>query len=181
MPRVRDAARGPAAIALLLAFAFLLSACELIVEEPKEARDDNQRAAMSTAVADLPEYEVAVSAIDFDPPLRRETLVDTQRGVKLLAAVENKGTMPLTRLLVEARVTSQKGDFTTQDRVPINSLSPGETRVVEFESVAPVQMLPKSPSYRVRVTVGSQQPDISLRSASREVIVRVVDAPTPEP
>lgn len=177
MPIMRDAARGPVAIVLLLALALVATGCDLIVEEPHGARnDDSQRSAMSTAVADLPDYDVAVSAIDFDPPLKRETLLNTQKGVKLLAAVENKGTMPLTLLMVEARVTSQKGEFSVQDRVPVDRLSPGETKVVEFESVAPVQMLPKSPSYRVTVTVSSQQSNVTLRTASREVIVRVVDS-----
>lgn len=175
MPSRRGAARGPATIALLVALALILSSCEFIVEEPRSARDDVQRNAMSTAVADLPDYDVAVSAIDFDPPLKRETLVSTQQSVKLLAAVENRGTMQLNRLMVEARVTSQKGDFSAQDSVPIDRLSPGETKVVEFEGVAPVPMLPRSPSYRVRVSVDSQQSSASLRSASREVIVRVVE------
>ncbi len=173
----RDAARGPVAVVLLLALALMVAGCELIVEEPQAAgTDDIQRNAMSTAVADLPDYDVAVSAIDFDPPLKRETLLSSQKGVKLLAAVENKGTMPLNQLMVEARVTSQKGDFSVNDRVPIDKLSPGETKVVEFSGVAPVEVLPKSPSYRVMVTVNSQQRDVSLRSASREVIVRVVDS-----
>jgi len=64
--------------------------------------------------------------------------------------------------------------------VQIDRLSPGETKVVEFAGVAPVQMLPKSPSYRILVTVDGQQPGTHLRSNYREVIVRVVDSPQPD-
>ncbi len=175
----RGVARRSAVLAPLLALVLLAAGCELVVDEPRAARDDAQRNAMSTAVADLPEYDVAVSAIDFDPPLRRGTLLSTHETVKLLAAVENKGTMPLSHLVVEARVISQKGDFSAQDRVQIDRLSPGETRVVEFQGVAPVQMVPQSPSYRISVTVNGQPSNPRLRSNSRDVVVRVVEASSP--
>jgi hypothetical protein len=176
MPIGKGAARGPVALVFLLALALVAAGCQLIAEEPNGTSDDSQRSAMSTAVADLPDYDVAVSAIDFDPPLKKETLVSGETGVKLLAAVENKGTMPLTQLIVEARVTSQKGDFSVHDQVPIDKLSPGETRVVTFTGVAPVQTIPRSPSYQVSVTVRSRQPDVNIRTAGRDVIVRVVDS-----
>ncbi|MGE5620862.1 MAG: hypothetical protein ACM3US_16565 [Sphingomonadaceae bacterium] len=183
MPSNREPVRGlvaPAVVVLLVTFALTLAGCDFIVEEARTFRGGAEPGAKPTAVADLPEYDVAVSAIDFDPPLKRETLVSTQNSVKLLAAVENRGTMPLTGLLVEARVTSQKGDFTADDRVPIDRLSPGETKVVEFEGVAPAQVLPRSTSYRVRVLVESTQSNTNLRSASREVIVRVVEDRVPQ-
>jgi hypothetical protein len=169
-----------ALLLILFASALIAIGCELIVEDPARARGDAQRNAMSTAVADLPEYDVSVSAIDFDPPLKQQTMLSTHKTVKLLAAIENKGTMPLNQLSVEARVASQKGDFSAQDRVQIDRLSPGETKVVEFAGVAPVQMLPKSPSYRIRVSVDSQQSSGNLRSNYREVIVRVMDNSQPE-
>ncbi len=102
MPRSRDAARGPIALLLLLAVTLFTGGCQLIVEDPHGAGgDDSQQNAMSTAVADLPDYDVSVSAIDFDPPLKQETLVSSQQGVKLLAAVENRGTMALTKLIID--------------------------------------------------------------------------------
>ena len=177
MPTIKDAARGPMTIVSMLALAVVVAGCQLIVEEPHAGpRDSSQRNAMSTAIADLPAYDVAVSAIDFDPPLKQGTLFDNQTNVKLLAAVENKGTMPLSQLVVEARVISQNGDFSAHDKAVIDSLSPGETKVVEFKRAAPFPMVPKSPYYNVRVTVASQQPGTELKSASREVIVRVVDS-----
>ena len=180
MPNTRDAARLAALLLILAASALIVTACQLIVEDPAGVRGDTQRKATSTVVADLPEYDVSVSAVDFDPPIKQQTIPSTQKAVKLLAAIENKGTMPLTQLIVEARMSSQKGDFSTQDKVQIDRLSPGETKVVEFAGVAPVQMLPKSPSYRILVTVDGQQPGTHLRSNYREVIVRVVDSPQPD-
>ncbi|HEX2988144.1 MAG TPA: hypothetical protein VHS06_08240 [Chloroflexota bacterium] len=176
MPGNRGAARVVAFLLALSALALILSGCELVVVESSGVRGDAQRNAMSTAVADLPDYDIAVSAIDFDPPLKQQTIPTTQKGLKLLAAIENKGTMPLNQLVVEARLSSQKGEFSAQDKVQVDRLSPGETRVVEFAGVAPAQMLPRSPAYRIKVTVESQQSGSGLRSASREVMVRVVDS-----
>ncbi len=180
MPSNRGAARVVVLLLALSALALILPGCELVVEDSGGARGYAQRNAMSTAVADLPEYDVEVSAIDFDPPLKQQTILTNQKTLKLLAAVENRGTMPLRQLLVEARLSSQKGEFSAQDRVQVDRLSPGETKVVEFSGVAPAQMLPKSPSYRIRVTVESQQSGSNLKPASREVIVRVVDGAQPE-
>jgi hypothetical protein len=176
MPKTRDAKRGATLLAVLLVVALSLVGCELVVEDPQGSAADDFRPPASTSATELPLYDVTVSAIDFDPPLKRETLLGYQGSVKLLAAVENKGTMPLTNLTVDARIVSQKGDFSAEDGVPVRKISPGETKVVEFGGMVPATTLPKSPSYRIRVTVESGQLGPEVRSNVREVIVRVVDS-----
>ncbi len=176
MPTSRGATHGLAGLLFLsLVLAVFLTACELSVEEPQGARDEAQRSALSVGVASLPAYDVAVSATDFDPPLRRETLSSSTRSVKLMAAIENRGTMPLTRVVVEARISSHKGDFSAQDWAQIDKLSPGETRVVEFAGVEPVTTIPRSPSYQILVSARSQQPDANPQNNNRELIVRVAE------
>src|SRR5665647_583094 len=142
MPVRWDAARGPAVLLLLLSLASLVTACEVSVVEPQATSQATQQVALSTGMRALPAYDVAVSAVDFDPLLRRESLASSAGQVKLLAAVENRGTMPLTRIMVEARLTSPKGEFTAQDRAQITRLSPGEVNVVEFEGMQPSSSLP---------------------------------------
>ncbi len=175
MPVRSDPVRGLVASMLLLALVLSLTGCELIVEESPGARETAQHTSLTQAVTALPDYDVAVSAVDFDPPLRRETLVDAQKPVKLLAAIESKGTMALTQLVVEARITSQNGDFSAQDRLLLERLAPGETKVVEFEGMAPATMLPRSPFYRIKVSVEGRQADAHPQNNSREVTIRVVD------
>ncbi len=177
MPKRGKAARGPAVLSFLIGFTFVffLTGCELSVEEPQGTGGAGERAALSTASAPLPQYDVAISAIDFDPPLRRETLLTSQGPVKLVAAVENRGTMQLSKLVVEARVTNQRGDFSAQDQVQVDKLSPGETKVVEFEGVGPVTNLPRSPSFRIKVAVDGPQLDSRAAKPSRELIVRISD------
>ena len=173
----RDAARSPAGLSFLVAFAFaiVLTGCRVGIEEPHNAGANIQLATSPTAAASLPQYDVAISAIDFDPPFRRETALNPQQPVKLAAAVENKGTMQLSRLVIEARVTNQKGDFTAQDHVLIDKLSPGETKVVEFGGPVILTTLPKSPSFLIRVAVDGSQLDPALPKPSRELIVKATD------
>lgn len=171
----RDAIRGPAVVFFLSALAVILTAgCIVSIEESNKTGDGGKRQAESVAAAPLPSFDVAISAVDFDPPLSRDVPFDAQHHVKLMAAVENKGTMQLSKLVVVARLASQRGDFSTQDRVNVDSLSPGETRVVEFDAVAPpADALPRSRSFSIKVSVEGPQLDSSLPKPTRELVVRV--------
>lgn len=153
--------------------ASLVTACEVSVVEPQATSQATQQVALSTGVRALPAYDVAVSAVDFDPLLRRESLASSAGQVKLLAAVENRGTMPLTRIMVEARLTSPKGEFTAQDRAQIARLSPGEVNVVEFEGMQPSSSLPTASSYKITVRADAQQADSYAADNVREVVIRV--------
>ncbi len=178
MPVIRYAARGPAAVSLLFilfALIFLPTGCRVSVEEAQGTAKDGQQVAMSTSAAPLPLYAVSISAIDFDPPLKQNTLIDSQQPVKLVAAIENKGSAQLRQLVVEARVTSQHADYSADEQVRVDRLSPGETKVVEFKGVGPLTELPKSPSYRVSVSVDSPQLDPAMPKPSRVLTVKVAD------
>jgi len=174
----RDAISGQAVLALLavLIVVLLASACDVAIEDRSgDASYPGQRSSPLALTRQLPRYEVAISAIDFDPPLSRQTLEDASRPVKVVAAVENKGTMQLSKLTIVARIENQKGDFSEQDQVSIDKLIPGEARVVEFERVSPLPVLPRSPSYRIRVTVDGPQLDSWRAKPSRALLVRVMD------
>lgn len=174
----RDAIRGQALLALLavLSVALLTMACDVMIEDrPDDAIHPGQRTSPLALTRQLPRYEVAISAIDFDPPLSRQNLQDDSRPVKLVAAVENKGTMQLSKLTVVARIENQKGDFSEQDQIIIDKLTPGEARVVEFDGVAPLPDLPRSPSYRIRVTVDGPQLESWRPKPTRELLVRIMD------
>ncbi|MGI5837871.1 MAG: hypothetical protein ACOX87_15455 [Chloroflexota bacterium] len=180
MPATRGTMSFMFAVFALVVISLLLAGCELVVvEQQKVAVNDSKQTAAAKAT-ELPLYDVSVSAIDFDPPLTREALSGFRKSIKLLAAVENKGTMALNNLTVEARIVSQKGDFSADDRVPVGKIAPGETRVVEFVGMVPTTSIPKSPSYSIRVKVDGPQLGDNVRGNVREVIVRVLDLPLPE-
>ena len=173
----RDAVRGPAALVLLTALAFLVlsAGCSVIVDEANKAADVGVRSTASAAAAPLPQYDVAISAVDLDPPLRQGAVLSPNQPFKLVAAVENRGSMPLSALQVQARFSSQQGDFSVQDQISLDRLSPGETRVVEFRRVGTVSSLPRSPSYSIIVSIDAPQMDSSRPKPTRELTVRVVD------
>lgn len=167
--------RAPASpVSLLLLFglvvALLSTGCKLTIEE-QDSEPSIPREVVAGSSSGMPEYEVAISAIDFDPPLQRAMLITTQK-MKLLAAVENRGTKRLSQLLVEARVSSRGGEYSAQDRTQLWSLAPGETRIAEFVGVAPGTVMTGSRSYQITVTVESQEPGVK---ASRELLVRVAE------
>ncbi len=171
------AMRGPAVLTFLsvLALVVFSAGCRVTVEEPHGTSDNGQRTAMSASAAPLPQYDVAISAVDFDPPLKPELLLSPNRPVKLVAAVENKGAMQLSKLVVEASVDSQEGEFSLQDRVSLEKLAPGETRVVQFNKVSTLTAIPRSSSFKVKVSVASPQLDQALPKPSRELLIRVSD------
>lgn len=177
MPTRWYAARGPVVLSVFVAFAlvFLQTGCEIKVEGPQGASKDGEQVAMSTSTTPLPQYSVSISAIDFDPPLKSDNLLKSQQPVTLVAAVENKGTAQLTQLTVVAQVSSQRGEYSARDQVQVDKLSPGETKVVKFKGVAPLAELPKSPSYRISVSVDSPQLDPAVPRPSRVLTVKVAD------
>ena len=180
MPATRGTISSVIAIFAFIVISTVLAGCELVVEDQQKTSARELKQPVATLATELPLYDVSVSAIDFDPPLTREALSGFQKSIKLLAAVENKGTMALNNLTVEAQIVSQKGDFRANDRVPLAKIAPGETRVVEFKGMVPTTSIPKSPSYSIRVTVDGPQIGANVRGNVREVIVRVLDLPLPE-
>ncbi len=175
MPTAREAIRGVAVLVAIFSLSLVLAGCELVVEEPAQSNSSRSWDPLAPSATGLPQYDVSVSAIDFDPPLKRQALQGYTKPVKLLAAVENKGTMALTNLIVEASIASQNGDFSARNRVSLEKVAPGETRVVEFAGMLPDSNAPRSPSYRIRVIVEGKQLGSNVRGNVREVIVRVVD------
>ncbi len=177
MPATWYAARGPVVLTVfaVLALVLIQTGCEVSVEEPHGASKSGEQVAMSTSTSPLPKYAVSISAIDFDPPLKSDTLLKSQQPESLVAAVENKGTAQLRQLVVEAQVSSQRGEYSARNEVQVDKLSPGETKVVRFTGVGPLAELPKSPSYRISVSVTGAQLDPSLPKFSRVLTVRVAD------
>ena len=174
MPIEGYRARGLLLLTGMLVILLSSTACRLTVEEQQQPVEP-QRTAMSVGVGALPEFDAAVSAIDFDPPLPWDSLLTNRRPVKLLAAVENNGTRPLYDLVVEARLSSQQGEFSARDQLKVARLAPGETKVVEFGRMMPATALPRSPSYTVRVTVGGGQRDAHPENNNHEISIRVSD------
>jgi hypothetical protein len=106
--------------------------------------------------------DVAVLSVDFDPPLGSTGASARQRA--LLVVVDNRGTDPQSKLVVEAEVLNRDNGAAIGKVVePINALTPGEVRVVRFEQIGQLPNVDPhqqaTVSVRVRPTDGTGFPD----------------------
>ena len=106
--------------------------------------------------------DVAILSIDFDPPLG--SVAGSTRQRALLAVVDNRGTEPQPKLLVEAEVVNADSGATLGKAVErVTNLTPGEVKVVRFERIGQIaEISPQSRTsliVRVRSAVGNGPPN----------------------
>ena len=94
--------------------------------------------------------DLAILGIEFNPPLRYEDVVAAGR-LTMMAAVENRGVSAEYDVVVEARlVGSSDSDVLVRRTERLQSIAPGEVRLVRFESMA---LIPYRPAYLMTVSV----------------------------
>lgn len=88
------------------------------------------------------EHDLAILAVDFEPQLDYEQIVNNPDGITLLVAVENTGISTETDVQIETRLFCDEGRTIIAERsAEIASIAPGETQVVRFTQIP-------RPSYR---------------------------------
>jgi hypothetical protein len=97
------------------------------------------------------EHNLAILAVDFDPPLDYQQLIIRRRSIALLVAVENRGTSTERDVAVRAQLsTSEDPDLLLSQGASISSIAPGEIQVVRF---AQFGRIPYHQIYRLEVAV----------------------------
>jgi len=97
------------------------------------------------------EHDLAVLAIDFEPQLDYEQIVNNPDGITLLIAIENTGLSTETDVSIEAQLSADEGRTTIVERsAQIASIAPGETQVVRFVQIP---RPPYRPTYQLSVQV----------------------------
>jgi hypothetical protein len=96
-------------------------------------------------------HDLAVLAVDFDPPLDYQQLILRQRSVALLVVIENSGTVTERDVVVRARLSAPTEDdlLLTQD-LHVESIAPGEIQIVRFEGLGKI---PYYDAYQLEVAV----------------------------
>jgi len=96
-------------------------------------------------------HNLAVIAVDFDPPLNYQQLIIQRRSVSLLAAVENSGNSTEQDVTVWVKLSAPDDtDLSQTRRVSITSIAPGEVRVVRFAHLGEI---PYHQAYHLEVMV----------------------------
>ncbi len=87
-----------------------------------------------------PEHNVAVLAIDFDPPLDTIRSLDDLKAVSLLVAVENTGLASERNLTIRAelRLDSREPSPILVRTATVDQLAPGEVKVVRFQGLSEI-------------------------------------------
>ena len=119
------------------------------------------------------EHDLAVLAIDFDPPLEYEQLTVSPEGVTLLVAVENAGVHTETNVKVEAELSSDGGRNLIARRTGyIDTIAPGEVKIVRFKNLS---RIPYRLTYRLRVRVLPVQGETNTANNQRGYDLYVIE------
>ena len=97
------------------------------------------------------EHNLAILAVDFDPPLDYRQLIIRRQSVALLVAVENTGTSTERDVTVRARLsTPEDADLLLTQGASVAAIAPGEIQVVRFGRLG---QIPYHQTYHLEVVV----------------------------
>ena len=97
------------------------------------------------------EHDLAVLAIDFDPPLEYEQIVVRGEQATLLVAVENVGLQTATDVKVKARLSAYEDDTPILEKTcRLDTIAPGQIKIARFKDIS---RIPYRPVYRLKVWV----------------------------
>jgi hypothetical protein len=145
--------RQVAAFVVLIVATVLASGCVNIQVIDRSTSTANSMPGVGQE--ELSEHDLAVLAVDFDPPLVYEEIMARKsrgEGITLLVAVENTGTNTEQDVSVQVQLSDRKGEtvFLHKQGV-IEIIAPGEIKIVQFRDTD----IPFSYEYELRVSVDS--------------------------
>ncbi len=101
--------------------------------------------------SNVDEHDLAVLAIDFDPPLEYEQIMAAKEGITLLVAVENSGDSSENNVTIQAELSTDDGQIVIlEDENLIPNIAPGEITIVRFKSLGDI---PYRNAYRLKVWI----------------------------
>ena len=120
-------------IVLMLATAVLSGCVQVqVVDRSKSALNDMAGVGQGSSA----EHNLAVLAVDFDPPLRYQEIMASKsrgEGITLLVAVENTGVSTEKNVLVRARLSERSsGTVFAEKQGTIGTIAPGEVKIVHL-------------------------------------------------
>jgi hypothetical protein len=143
----------------LILTSLVLSACAEVnvVDITPDANTHN--VFVSPPAADTSRHDLAILAVDFDPPLDYKQLILRQRSVALLVAIENMGTSREREVTVRAQLSTPEGeDLLLTQEVQVGGIAPGEIQIVRFEGLGNI---PYHEAYTLEVTVDTVDGEVN--------------------
>ena len=123
--------------------------------------------AVPSSDARVAEHDIAILAVDFDPPLEYEEIMARRNrgeGITLLVAAENTGASTERNVAVQVELLQKEGELPFLHKEGhIDVIAPGEVKIVQFKDTD----IPFSYTYLLRVAV-SPVPGETLLSDNRK-------------
>jgi hypothetical protein len=96
-------------------------------------------------------HDLAILAVDFDPPLSYQELIVRRRSIALLVVIENRGTATERDVVVRAELTTPEDKELDLSRSSaVTSIAPGEIQIVRFDHLT---KFPYHETYHLEVVV----------------------------
>lgn len=151
-------------LALLAAIIILsLTGCIQIEVVDHQKEDNAGTPTLSEITPD--EHDLAILAVDFEPQLDYEQIVNNPDGITLLIAIENTGMSTETDVLIETQLSCDETRTIIAERsAEIASIAPGETQVVRF---AQIPRPPYRRAYQLSVQAVAVPGETNLANNSR--------------
>ncbi len=136
----------------------VLSGCaEVQVVEPTPVRPD---LFTSPLAAGQSQHNLAIMALDFDPPLSYQQIIVRREPVTLLVVIENRGAVTERGVMVRAELTSpQDSGLKVTQNARVASIAPGEIQIVRL---ARLKEIPFHGAYRLQVTIAPVAGELDL-------------------
>jgi hypothetical protein len=105
-------------------------------------------------------HDLAVLAVEFDPPLSYKRLIIRRQALALLAVVENTGTETERNATVRAELTSPDDPgFVLAHEASVESIAPGEIQIVRFARLGEI---PYHQTYHLEVSIDPVEGELDL-------------------
>jgi hypothetical protein len=159
---------GKWTIPLVLSLLMLLPGCsDFRVVAPSGA-------AVVEAAVQGPSHDLAVTSLDFDPPLQLLQIGQQRSDVALLVAVDNKGTYTEQQVNVVATLRAAASDeVLLQRRQVVSTLAPGQVAVVHYQGFTNI---PARDSYTLSITVDQVPGEQNLANNSKSLPLQLAVA-----
>ncbi len=153
-PRNKHWVLGWSAAILTLTMLALAGCADVQVVDTTPATNRIQTFTSPLAV-ESEERNLAVMAVDFDPPLNYKQLIRRRQSVALLVVIENTGPTTERNLTVRAQLSSPEDlDLLLTQEAGVDKIAPGEIKIVRF---APLDEIPIHHVYHLEVAVDPLQ------------------------
>ncbi len=152
----------------------VLSLAGCIRVEVVDHREESDAETFTPSQITPDKHDLAILAVDFEPELDYQQIVNNPDGVTLLIAVENTGISTETDVVIEAQLSCDVGKTVIAERsAEIASIAPGETKVVRFTQIP---RPPYRPTYQLSVQIVAVSGETNLANNMRVYDINITSA-----